>query len=196
MKKLLMWFVLALAPVISAQAALTLTLAPASGTISGSPGQTVGWGFTITSDPTNWLLITSVQGNGGTVGTFEDVLSNFVGINSYALAPNAAAWTESSTPGLGLAAGSIGRIAINAGAAVGSFVTGTMVVTYDLYDGDPFVSGNFVSSGSFDAAYRLDVVAPTNTAIPEPGSVVMVTAGLALVAVQARRARRAARSRA
>ena len=198
MKQLLMWSVLALTPVMTAQGALTLTLAPGTGSITGSPGQTVGWGFTISSDPASWLVITSVQGDGGTVGTFADVLSNFVLANSYALAPGAANWTQSSTPGIAASAGAIGQIAINAGAAVGSFVAGTMLVTYDLYDADPFVNPNAVgTSGFFEAAYRLDVVAPTNAEVPEPGSAGLVVLGVGgLGMVHARRARRAARRRA
>src|SRR5260370_42212652 len=46
--------VLSLASVCTATA--TLTLNPVNGAITGAPGQSVGWGFTI-SDNVNWLVV-------------------------------------------------------------------------------------------------------------------------------------------
>src|SRR5260370_12772227 len=46
--------VLSLASVCTATA--TLTLNPGNGALVGAPGQSLGWGFTI-SDNTNWLLV-------------------------------------------------------------------------------------------------------------------------------------------
>lgn len=158
--------------------ALTISLTPADGEVFGSPGGTVSWGFTITGDATNWLLITSVQ----SASPIEDVLSVFAGANSYALAPGLAMpWTESATPGLAVSAGALARFAIPAGALPGSVISGSLLVTYDLFDANPFANGNFVSSGEFEPlAFRVNVADATG--VPEPGTFWVVTvAGLALI---------------
>lgn len=158
--------------------ALTISLTPTDGAVFGNPGQTVSWGFSITGDPNNWLLITSVQSS----SPIEDVLSAFVGTNSYALAPALIVpWTDTSTPGVVESAGALARLQIPLAAVPNSTITGTLLVTYDLFDANPFVNGNAVSSGSFAPlpfSVRVDPVA----VVPEPATLwVAAVTGLALL---------------
>lgn len=161
--------------------AVTISLTPADGVVFGNPGDTVNWGFTITGDPTNWLLITSVQ----STTPIEDVLSTFVGTNGYALAPGLLTpWTESSTPGLAATAGALARFQIPLAALPGSAINGTFLVTYDLFDANPFVNGNVVSSGEFGPLPFRVTVNDVST-VPEPGTFwVAAVAGLALIGRQ------------
>ncbi|HYR88897.1 MAG TPA: hypothetical protein VE422_32780, partial [Terriglobia bacterium] len=39
----------------------TFSLLPAGGTVSGTPGSTVGWGYTVANLSTNWLLTTNLS---------------------------------------------------------------------------------------------------------------------------------------
>ncbi|MBY0507098.1 MAG: PEP-CTERM sorting domain-containing protein [Bryobacteraceae bacterium] len=149
--------------------ALTISLAPSNGILSGTPGSTVSWGFSLTGDVADWLVITSVQSN-PTDTNFTDVLSVFVNNNSYALAPNLLIpWTHLSTPNLAATAGALANYSIPNGAAPGSIILGEILVTYDRYDANPFINGNFLSAGEFARLpYTINVTAPV--AIPEPGT--------------------------
>src|SRR5689334_2177161 len=77
MKKIFSMFLLAAAsPAYVAHAAPLLTLSPASGGLSGSPGATVGWGFTLTNT-TDFAVVTGtsfVPSPLSSVGTYEDYL--------------------------------------------------------------------------------------------------------------------------
>ena len=78
--------------------AATINLNPSGGAISGMPGDTVGWGFTLTNDTASWLSVTSSALTFETnplLGSFTD----FIGLQggplpSFALAPFTA-WTQS-----------------------------------------------------------------------------------------------------
>ena len=67
---------LAVAATAGLQAA-TLTLQPAGGALNGSPGQTVGWGFTL-ENATDYLQVTAANYVTVTpIGTFTDFASGF-----------------------------------------------------------------------------------------------------------------------
>ncbi len=62
----------------------TLTLTPA--TISGAPGSTVGWSYSLVNDTANWIVINSVVDSGfnPAFGTFTE----FAATNFNVVAPN------------------------------------------------------------------------------------------------------------
>ena len=79
MKRLAICF-MALAGALCArlQADINLTLDPVGGALTGSPGQTVGWGFILENTTTNYLLVTSADYVTVTpLGTFTDYISAF-----------------------------------------------------------------------------------------------------------------------
>jgi len=163
----------------AASSALTITLSPADGLLSGIPGSTLSWGFSITGDTNNWFVVTSVQSSTVLV---LDVLSVFVNDNSYALPPGLATpWTQSFTPNLAATAGALARYTIPPTARPGNAISGDFLVTYDLYEANPFVGGNFVSSGEFARLpFTVRVTAP-GAAVPEPASLwLSASAGLLL----------------
>ena len=61
-----------------------ISLTP-SATISGSPGSTIGWGFSINNDTAQWLVVSSVTPTGfnSSVGAFSDFIAaqNFYVVN-------------------------------------------------------------------------------------------------------------------
>ena len=73
---------LATALALGAQGAVILTLIPTGGNLSGTPGSTVGWGFSISND-TDYLLVSSADFCSGAalppcplfIGTFDDFIA-------------------------------------------------------------------------------------------------------------------------
>ncbi|MFI5167133.1 MAG: hypothetical protein ACHQQS_10960 [Thermoanaerobaculales bacterium] len=117
----------------AAGAAPTLQLAPAGGALTGSPGATVGWGFTITNS-TDYLVVTSASFTPSTtLGTFTDFIAQYQFV---VVGPS----PESTSVSQGFNNGShtgVGSFAISAGAHPGDAASGTITVTYDLYSVSP-----------------------------------------------------------
>ena len=171
---------------ILAAAALFLPVAhagaiftPTSSPISGAPGDTVGWGFTISND-TNYLLITSADFAPATpLGTFTDFIGQF---NFIVVGPSPESTSVSQTFDLNALTG-VGSFAISPSAAPGSIIAGLLTLTYDLFSvspNDPNFNPDIdtVSNGNIlTAAAQVDVNGVN--AVPEPASFGLV--GLALL---------------
>ncbi len=158
----------------AAQADIIITMNPANGNISGNPGDTVGWGFTITADPSNFASIDSVQlafDTNPSLGIFTDLLGPQGGPSQGFIAPSPSGpWTENfdATAGLG-----IGSYQISPLAAPGQQDTGTLAVFYDLFSADPSTcSSCYIQTNEIDLSVSV-------TAAPEPAPVLLLTAGLA-----------------
>lgn len=163
--------------------ALLLDLNPFGGAISGTPGSTIGWGYSITNDSaSDWVVISgSSFTTAATWGTYDDYfLTNFL-----MLAPSESfsqVFSEVLTEGLG-------SFTIDPLALAGWTAIGTIDLTYDLYDGDPMDTGNWLSSATAyaDASVTVSGGAP---AVPEPGTILLVGSGLAgLLGMRRRSAR-------
>jgi hypothetical protein len=161
----------------------TLTLEP-SGALSGYPGQTIGWGFTLENSD-NYLLVTGVDYVTSTpIGTFTDFASTY---NFIVVGPTPESPTVTQLFDL-LALTGIGSYLIDPGTAVGSVSTGFIQLTYDLYSVSPndaafdpaadFVSGN----NTLEAAASIEVVDA-----PEPATCLLLGCGLIAVAAARRR---------
>jgi hypothetical protein len=161
--------------------AATLTLDPLNGQLFGSPGDTVGWGFTITNS-TDYLLVTSAAFDPPSgVGTFTDFISadNFIVVGP---SPESTSVSQAFDP---TAMSGIGSFTISGSALPGDSATGQIVLTYDLFrlspndpnfnpDTDLITTDNTLSA---DAS----VTVAGGAAVPEPrGSTLM---GLVLLLV-------------
>lgn len=146
--------------------------------------------FSITADTTDFLVVNSVQGTvdrgPGEIYPTVDVLSFFVGNFSYAFAPqnpSTQPWTESSTPLLaGQSAGAIASILFPFTATTG-LATGTIQLTYELFDLDPFFDANAVSRGTgfLQTTFTVNINDPV--AVPEPGFFTLIGFLLILLGV-------------
>jgi hypothetical protein len=167
-----------------ADTAPTLTLDPANGALSGTPGSTVGWGFTI-ANSTNFLLITSSDFCVGPIsspcsnglGTYTD----FIASNQFVVVgplPESSSVTQAFDNSL---LTGIGSFLINSTANPGDSVSGQIVLTYDLFSVSPNAP-NFdpiadtISIGNFLTA-SASVSVPSTTA-PEPGTGLLFGYGL------------------
>jgi hypothetical protein len=151
----------------------TFALIPSGGGVSGPAGSTVGWGYTITNQSTtNWLLLTGLSANPFLNGTPDASYFTFP-----ILAPNTIA---TATFNSGTLTGLFG-LTWDATAPVGFANTGTFILSGEFWDNDPFNGGNFVSLGvDQDAAYSATVVQGA-TPVPEPSTLLLLAAGLAVL---------------
>jgi len=162
---------------VEVQAVPTLELEPLGGAISGTPGSTIGWGFTITND-SDFLVVTSADFvPASSMGTFTDYVSAF---NFIVVGPTPESSTVSQAFDPGLLTG-IGSFTINPGAAIGSVANGTILLTYDLFsispnnlnfnpDVDTLSVGNMLGANA-------SVSVSGGTPIPEPSTLFLMGAG-------------------
>ena len=171
-------FFLAAASAVCSQAAPVLNLLPATGSVSGSPGAAVGWGFTLTdSTPSEWVILTGSQFTGSPIfGAYVDYLSSN-SAPTYVVGPAPenstiqAAWNRSTMAGLG-------EFDINSTAGLVS-VPGNIVVHYSVFSADP-LSPNFnPDTATVLADAAVSVPAQVNIT-PEPGSAWIISALLPL----------------
>jgi len=147
---------------------IELTLDPASGNISGAPGSTVGWGYTITNNTTDWLETLSLSAGSFTNGT-PNAIFDFptVGPGSSATEP------FSATSGLY-------SFTWDATAPVGTVNNGVFTVSSDYYSGDPSAPSSVDLGAAPDATAAYSVTATAPVATPEPTSLILLMTGLGL----------------
>jgi len=163
---------------------LSLTTNPASGAISGAPGQTVGWGFTLVNSSDNFAVISSADFCGAVIsspcstplGSFTDFIAqfNFTVINPHSSLSNV--FNPVTHTG-------IGSYAIKPTAVPGSSFLGQVVLTYDT-----FIDGSFLNQIGFDdrVTSAASVSVPA-AAAPEPASLVLLSAVLVGLCLSSRR---------
>ncbi len=161
-----------------AKAGVVLTLSPGNGALSGAPGQTVGWGFSLTPDPTDWITVdatvVSVENNPA-FGSFQDFLGAQGGPSDGALAPGGSAWTESfdfvDHQGLG-------AYSIKGTQKPGASDAGTFTVIYETFSANPNLCPNcYVSTSEVSANFSI-------AGVPEPDTVWLSLCGICLVFVK------------
>jgi len=191
------WLASCLLLVSAAQASTILTLDPPSGAVSGSPGDTVGWGFTFTND-TDYAVITGTQFCDSSssplpsvclplspdLGTYTD----FAGLQFLVAGPSPESTAISQTFDNLLSTG-IGSFAIDPSA--GGSLSGIIVLTYDLFSVSPNDQAfdpinDTISNGNYLTAEASVTVAPV-TSVPEPSSFALLGAGLLAVVLQRRK---------
>lgn len=161
----------------------TFSVIPSPGNISGAPGATIGWGYSITNQSTaDWLLATNLNADSFAWG-MPNLLFDFPEV-----APGATVM-EAFDPigGTGLY-----EDMLNGSAPLNSMDSGHFVLSAQWYEGDPFNGGNLIADAiDSSAAYTATVTGGVSSA-PEPHSVYLlltaVVAAGALRAVQRRRA--------
>jgi hypothetical protein len=146
---------------------VTFTLSPVGGEISGSPGDTVGWGFTLDNETGDYLYVNYAEFVSGTaLGTPGDNSVDYseaageLGPSPYSTAYTATGF-DNATMGIGFL--------IDPSAVVGASWAGQVVLQYELYSTDPSIDGGMGDLGPFTASAdaQIDIVAPESS-VPEP----------------------------
>lgn len=176
---------------LSALADPTLTLEPADGVVTGSPGDTVGWGFSITNDdPDNYLVVSFSDfcetGDPVTgpcfqsLGSYEDIIAGngTVLANSTGGIPTELDESFDSTNFTGL-----GEYLISDSAAPGAVDQGYIEVVYDLYSDNPYTDPNAVEvqGDTFLTVPAEVMVAGGVAAVPEPRFALLLAFGFAIL---------------
>jgi hypothetical protein len=171
----------------SAAALPVFTLNPVNGQISGTPGSTVGWGFTLTPDSTFWVSVTSsilLTESNPSLGTYTDFIGALGGPVNFATPPAGGNWVLAFN---NAASEGVGSFTISAAANPGDQNTGTLRISVEYFSDDPFTCGSCAEgSDDFDLAYSI-TVAPVQTQVPEPAT--WAAGGIALAVVALRRGR-------
>lgn len=150
-----------------------LTLNPITGVIGGLPGQTIGWGFILTSSTTDYISVTGTffDDSSPAVGTFDDFISAQGGPEDAVLAPGASAWKESFNE---VSQQGLGSFEISTAALPGQVDKGTITVFFDEFSANPNTCGScYIDSSSVNA----DFVVNVGTATPEPGALALLVLG-------------------
>lgn len=139
------------------------SLLPGGGVISGPPGATIGWGFTLTNnDPLRWLVPSALNVDGFANGTPLDLFEF----------PILAPLTTLSVAFDG--ARGLYQLTWPSNAVDGAVDAGNFVLSADWYDSDPLAGGVFLeNAGDITAAY-----AAVATDVPEPSSWTLALLGL------------------
>jgi len=168
---------------------VTLTLIPITGAVQGAPGDTVGWGYTLTNNSGFYLLVdqSNFCGVGGdpaindcttpynppteygpSYGTYAD----YIGSEGLDIAPGGSAMQNfDSTAMTG-----VGAYMIDPGAPGGAIDFGNIFVVYDEYMGDPFNGGTFVDESESFATAQVMIAPEPSTFGLAAGSLLAFTA--------------------
>jgi hypothetical protein len=137
----------------------TFSVIPPSGDITGPPGSTIGWGYSIDNLSTNdWLVTTALNAD-----PFLNVTPN--SLFDFPDLPPLTTATEAFDPigGTGLY-----ELTWDSTAPIGFTNLGVFTLSADFYSGDPTAGGSFVGSApDTTAGYSATVVTPEpSTLIP------------------------------
>jgi hypothetical protein len=171
---------------LMADSTFTVTLNN-NGVVDGSPGQYVGWGFTVTNnDRSNYLQITGVSlGPGpnmsGGTGDTDNFTNSFLNDpTGYGFIAPGGEWTQSFSPG---AAGSGLYEFLIAATATHASTTGSFDVAGAFYSDTnfdpPIITSLTPAQTDAYPGWTLNIdTAPAVTGVPEPASSVTVWLGI------------------
>jgi hypothetical protein len=169
-------YILLLVSCCAATAGPLVTLDPTSGAISGAPGDTIGWGFTVQSDPgmtTSFLSSFTLFETNPSIGFYTDFIGSQGGPVDFTLPAGAPDWIEPFDP---IQQTGVGSFTIDPGALIGAQDNGVIHIEYQLLSSSPC---DTFCSGSIELPFQVTVVAP----VPEPATWGAVLIGLALLTI-------------
>lgn len=146
----------------------TFSLLPASGQISGAPGSTIGWGYMLENESSDYWLVADGLGTGSFAFGTPKVLFDFP-----ILAPGASVTVPFDAGTLsGLFA-----LTWDPFAPVGTIESGSFLLDAEWWDDDPLAGGTLAFAASpASSAYQAAVVTQV---VPEPATSGLL--GLALL---------------
>lgn len=152
---------------------IDFTLIPSNGTVTGPPGSTVGWGYSLTNNsPTEWFAPTLLNSdsfvNGAPVALF-DFPSVAPGITL----------TKVFNAGTGVG---LYELDWDAGAPPGFVNSGYFVLSGGWWDGNPLAGGNFLFTEPEVSLPYTATVSGGVQGVPEPSTWLLCLGGLVPIA--------------
>src|SRR5271166_6249939 len=152
---------------------IALTLLPLNGDVSGPPGSTVGWGYTLTNNTALWIQAEAVSSDAFLNGSPNQIF------DFPAIAPGSFVTLDFSLVVTGFCSFppcGLYSLAWDFTAPVGFVNSGTFIVSSDFYSGDPNSGGTDLGPApDVSAAYSATVA---GSAVPEPASLVLMVSGI------------------
>ena len=173
-----------------------IQLDPADGAVTGAPGGTTGWGFTVQADPLQWISFSGsflMSETNPAVGVYTDLIGASGGPLDFVLPAGAPAWTQFFSDA---AQTGIGSYALSPVSLPGDQNAGVLRVLWVAYSADPYTCGNcFAGSFQQDFDFRVTVADAQSQVAPEPATLPLVLiAGALLLGRKVRVTRRGAPS--
>ena len=171
---------LACVSALPSSASVLIHLDPGSGAITGTPGHSTGWGFTVEADPTRWVSFVGsflLDETNSALGVYSDLIGINGGPVNYLLPPAAPDWTQAfSNP----AQTGLGRYQLSVTAQPGAQNSAILRVLWAEYTADPYSCRNCFARSSYqDFGVRITAVAGPIQDAPEPATwLAGVVAGL------------------
>ena len=171
-----------------AHAGPLMALTP-SGNVSGVPGATVGWGFTITNDTGFYLLpfgsffcqsgqdpLFTTCTTSASVGSYTDLITSNAFANDVPIPPAGLSESFDSVLVTG-----VGAYAINLGASAFAMDSGNLIIEYSEYDSDPLTNPSAIqenAAGGPQGNGVFELSAPASVTVtssaPEPATMLLV----------------------
>ena len=154
------------------QAATTFQLTP-SGVVSGTPGSTVGWGFTLTNT-SNYFVVTGASFTPTSLyGTFQDYISTGPLI---VVGPSPESTSVSEIFNAAAHTG-VGAFRINSTAPSTLHINGNIVLDYSVFSQDPNDPNFNPDTSTVVADATITAPAAVNVT-PEPASLLLLGVGM------------------
>jgi hypothetical protein len=163
---------------------VTLTLVPASGSVAGPPGSTVGWGYTITNNTAEWIQTMSLSSDPFLGGTPNQIF-DFPAVDpdsSVTLNFSLTATASCAFPPCGLY-----ELTWDSMAPQGLTTGGTFTIASDFFSAQPGTPGatDLGPAPDENAAYSATV--SSTTVIPEPSSLILLLTCLGVLLLRINR---------
>jgi len=154
---------------------ISLSLIPISGSISGLPGSTVGWGYTITNNTAEWIQTLNLSADSFLNGTPNNIF-DFPAVaptSSVTLDFSLVATASCPAPPCGLY-----ELTWDATAPAGFVNSGMFTVSSDYFDQDPANPGAVDLGPAPDASASYSASVPSSS-VPEPSGFLLLLTALA-----------------
>ncbi|MBS1857497.1 MAG: PEP-CTERM sorting domain-containing protein [Acidobacteria bacterium] len=153
---------------------ITFGLIPGDGNVSGPPGSTVGWGYSVTNpETTDWFVPILLNSDSFANGT-AFLLFDF---------PSVAPGATISVPFDPIAGVGLYGLTWDSGAPVGFVNSGNFVLSAGWWDGDPLNGGNFLfNEPDINLPYTATVTEGGPATVPEPSALWLLLTGLVATA--------------